>query len=59
MDDFVLSGNLHFAHVLHEDEKAGRTYACIVQNKVMRSIQQGEYATVNPQGRKSTTIYYT
>jgi len=48
-------GNLHFANILPEDEKDKRTYACIVQNTVMRSIQQGEYAIINPQGQ---TIQY-
>jgi hypothetical protein len=43
-------GNLHFAHILSSDGKDGKTYACIVQNTVMRSIQQGEYAVIQPQG---------
>lgn len=48
-------GNLHFAHIIASDAKQGRTYACFVQNQVMRSIQQGEYAVIQPQGQ---TIQY-
>ena len=36
--------------MLREDDKDGQTYACIAQNKVMRRIEQGEYAVVRPQG---------
>ena len=44
-------GNLHFTNILSEDWQNGRTYACVVQNMAMRSIQHGEYATVTPQGQ--------
>ena len=55
LDDRVTmdpEGNLHFVNVISSDYQNGRKYACIVQNKVMRSIQQGAYAVVNPQGRE-------
>ncbi len=50
------AGNLHFTNIEAVDYQQGRTYACFVQNKVMRSIQQGEYARVIPQGGKSDTV---
>ena len=46
------AGDLHFVHILHEDYRDGRTYACIVMNTIMRSIQRGAYAKIYPEGRK-------
>jgi len=43
-------GNLQFVNILPEDSKNGWTYACVAENKVMRSIQQGEYNKIVPQG---------
>ena len=46
-------GNLHFANIIQEDYQNGQRYVYIVQNQVLRSIQQGAYAYVSPQGRTS------
>jgi len=43
-------GKLHFANIIEADHQNGRTYVCVVRNEVMRSIQQGEPAIINPQG---------
>jgi len=37
-------------NVVPEDAKGGATYACVAENRVMRSIQRGEYNTIAPHG---------
>ena len=46
----LLLGNLHFANVLRSDAKGGATYTCVAENRVMRSIERGEYNTIAPHG---------
>ena len=46
-------GNLHFVNILQEDYQNGQRYACIVQNEVTRSVEQGAYTSISPQGRTS------
>lgn len=43
-------GNLHFVNVQPEDAKGNATYACVVENRVMRGIQRGEYNKISPHG---------
>lgn len=45
-------GNLNFVNIVPEDMKNGHTYACIAQNQVMRSVQQGEYNQIFPRGQQ-------
>jgi len=41
-------------NVQPEDAKGNATYACVVENRVMRGIQRGEYNKISPHGGSVT-----
>lgn len=41
-------GNLYITAVMTEDYQDGKIWACLVQNKIMREIRQGEYKRIFP-----------
>jgi hypothetical protein len=56
MANFAFTGNLQFVNIIADDSKNGQTYTCVAENKIMRSIQQGEYNTISPRGGKCPSL---
>lgn len=44
----LLLGNLYFANIQMEDSLGGHAYMCLVDNKELRSLVQGDDQKIDP-----------